>query len=236
MRTPPTPAAPDAPAAAAAAGHRMILASSSPSRRLVLRRAGVDPEVIAPEVDEEAVRDRLGAAAPAEVVRALAAAKSTAVRRRLAAAPRAGVDVIIACDSMLLLDGALSGKPHTAAECARRWRAQAGRAAELLTGHAVTVLRDGAVLGEHAETVATTVRFGTPAESDIAAYAATGEPLGCAGAFTLEALGGWFIDGVDGDPASVLGLSLPLLRRILAGHGLGVASFWNLAGPSGAAG
>ena len=74
------------------------------------------------------------------------------------------------------------------------------------------------------------VRFGEPSDADIVAYAESGEPLGCAGAFTLEALGGWFIDGIDGDPSSVLGLSLPLIRRTLAEWGLDVSAFWNRVG------
>ena len=238
--------------------NRIVLASSSPSRLMVLRNAGVEPDVVKPDVDEDAiVADLLAAspeASPADIVCALAEAKAADVVARVggtepgaatgtepgAAAgaepgAAAGATVVIACDSMLLLDGELSGKPHTVDETVRRWRLQRGRAAELVTGHSITALSD-APEGTRSATAAisTTVRFGQPSDADVRAYAESGEPLGCAGAFTLEALGGWFIDGVDGDPSSVLGLSLPLIRRTLAGWGLDVSAFWNRA--SGAAG
>lgn len=238
--------------------NRIVLASSSPSRLMVLRNAGVEPDVVKPDVDEDAiVADLLAAspeASPADIVCALAEAKAADVVARVggtepgAAAgaesgaatgtepgAAAGATVVIACDSMLLLDGELSGKPHTVDETVRRWRLQRGRAAELVTGHSITALSD-APEGTRSATAAisTTVRFGEPSDADVRAYAESGEPLGCAGAFTLEALGGWFIDGVDGDPSSVLGLSLPLIRRTLAGWGLDVSAFWNRA--SGAAG
>ncbi len=215
--------------------HRIVLASSSPSRLMVLRSAGVEPEVSPPEVDEDAILDELAArgADAGTVVKALAEAKAAAVAGDLSPAPGTGATVVIACDSMLLMGGELSGKPHTVDETVRRWRAQRGRNAELVTGHSITaVLPDGSVRSA-TEAVSTVVRFGEPSDADIAAYAESGEPLGCAGAFTLEALGGWFIDGIDGDPSSVLGLSLPLIRRTLAGWGLDVSAFWNR--PSGAA-
>ena len=238
--------------------NRIVLASSSPSRLMVLRNAGVEPDVVKPDVDEDAiVADLLAAspeASPADIVCALAESKAADVVARVggtepgAAAgaesgaatgtepgAAAGATVVIACDSMLLLDGELSGKPHTVDETVRRWRLQRGRAAELVTGHSITAVSD-APEGTRSATAAisTTVRFGEPSDADVRAYAESGEPLGCAGAFTLEALGGWFIDGVDGDPSSVLGLSLPLIRRTLAGWGLDVSAFWNRA--SGAAG
>lgn len=222
--------------------NRIVLASSSPSRLMVLRNAGVEPDVVKPDVDEDAiVADLLAAspeASPADIVCALAEAKAADVVARVGGTEpgaAAGATVVIACDSMLLLDGELSGKPHTVDETVRRWRLQRGRAAELVTGHSITALSD-APEGTRSATAAisTTVRFGEPSDADVRAYAESGEPLGCAGAFTLEALGGWFIDGVDGDPSSVLGLSLPLIRRTLAGWGLDVSAFWKRA--SGAAG
>lgn len=239
--------------------NRIVLASSSPSRLMVLRNAGVEPDVVAPDVDEDAIvtalRRESPQASPADIVCALAEAKAADVVARVGgteARATTGTTVVIACDSMLLLDGELSGKPHTADETVRRWRLQRGRAAELVTGHSITVIRDGGAgsredspaapevtadaSGTRSSTtaVSTVVRFGEPSDADIRAYAESGEPLGCAGAFTLEALGGWFIDGVDGDPSSVLGLSLPLIRRTLAEWGLDVSTFWNR--PSAAAG
>lgn len=218
------------PAANPRPAHRVVLASSSPSRLMVLRSAGVDPVVSPPEVDEDAILETLAAegAEAGTVVKRLAEAKAAAVTGALAReGADAGVTVVIACDSMLLMDGQLSGKPHTVDETVRRWRAQRGRDAELVTGHSITATLPGGEVRTATEAVSTVVRFGEPSDADIVAYAESGEPLGCAGAFTLEALGGWFIDGIDGDPSSVLGLSLPLIRRTLAGWGLDVSDFWN---------
>ncbi|WPF66618.1 MULTISPECIES: nucleoside triphosphate pyrophosphatase [unclassified Corynebacterium] len=196
---------------------RLILASQSPSRRAILRSAGVEPVLHPAHVDEEAVRASLPEdSTPAEVVCALAKAKAQAVAEHYPG------EVVVGCDSMLLLDGQLQGKPHTEAETIRRWRAQAGRTAELLTGHCVIGPQGKSVV----EATRTTISFARASEADIAAYAATGEPWECAGAFTLEALGGWFIDRIEGDPSSVIGLSLPFVRRALYSFGLTVSNFW----------
>ncbi|WP_018118471.1 Maf family protein [Corynebacterium mastitidis] len=196
---------------------RLVLASQSPSRRAILRGAGVDPVLHPAHVDEDALRAALPPhATPGEVVAHLARAKALAI-----AGEHAG-DVVVGCDSMLLLDGQLQGKPHTEAETVRRWKAQAGRTAELLTGHCVVGPGGNAVV----DTARTGITFARASEADIAAYAATGESWECAGAFTLEALGGWFVDRIEGDPSSVIGLSLPLLRRALYSFGLTVSDFW----------
>ncbi|AHW63327.1 Maf family protein [Corynebacterium glyciniphilum] len=217
--------------------HRIILASSSPSRLSVLRSAGVEPSILVPGVDEDAataeLHSRIAEPTPAQVVCHLAQTKSQAVldqySDRLDSGLGSGLDsgldsgtVVIAADSMLLLDGELQGKPLTVERTVERWRQQRGATATLITGHAVTY-RGTTVTGS-SETV---VHFAEASDRDIEAYAATGEPLQCAGAFTLEALGGWFIDRIEGDPSSVIGLSLPLVRRTLAGFGLDVSNFWN---------
>ena len=195
---------------------RIVLASQSPSRAAILRSAGVDPVLHPAHVDEDAIQARLGEAAPATVVAELARAKAHAV-----AADYPG-DVVIGGDSMLLLDNQLQGKPHTEAATIERWRAQAGSTAQLLTGHCL-------LFGEQSfvETSTTEIHFADASERDIQAYAASGEPWQCAGAFTLEALGGWFIDRIDGDPSSVIGLSLPVVRRALYSFGLEVSQFWS---------
>lgn len=194
---------------------RIVLASASPSRRMILNSAGVDPLIRPADVDEEAIEASLSDAPASQVVAALAEAKADAI-----AADYPG-DVVIGCDSMLLLDGRLQGKPLTTERTIQRWHEQAGKTAELLTGHCV-------ILGEQrvVETARTTVTFAAASDADIQAYAQSGEPLHCAGAFTLEALGGWFIDRIDGDPSSVIGLSLPLLRRALYSFGLNTSQFW----------
>ena len=195
---------------------RIVLASSSPSRLSILRGAGIEPITAAPEVDEDTLIASLADASPADVVETLAKAKAHAVAERFPD------DVVIGGDSMLLIDGELQGKPHTVERTIARWQSQRGRTAELITGHCVVTPK-----GEHVEAAITTLDFAEVSDEDIRAYAQTGEPLKCAGAFTLEAMGGWFIDGINGDPSSVIGLSLPVVRRALYRYGYSVSQFWN---------
>lgn len=202
---------------------RLILASASPARLAVLRAAGTDPEVVVSEVDEDAIAESMSGRHPTDVVVALAAAK--------AADAAAKVDypdaVIIGCDSMLLVDGGLVGKPGTAAVARRGWRRLAGGTGDLLTGHAVLRLAGGTRAGSAEGVECTTVRFATPTDEEIDAYLATGEPLAVAGGFTIDGLGGWFVDGVDGDPSNVIGISLPMTRRLLAKVGVQVTDLWH---------
>jgi septum formation protein len=208
---------------------RLVLASASTGRRKVLRQAGVDPLVIVSGVDEDAVIAAHPGAPPAEVVRALATAKADDVARKLPA--DIGADcVVIGCDSMLYQNGELRGKPGSVAAARRQWESMAGRSGDLYTGHCLIRLRDGDVVHQESETGSTTVHFGEPTVDDLEAYLASGEPLGVAGAFTLDGLGGWFVDRVEGDPANVIGLSLPLIRRLAARCGLSVADIWR-SGP-----
>ncbi len=194
---------------------RLVLASQSPSRRMLLEQGGVIPVLRPAHIDEDAVIASLHDAPPATAVSTLARAKAEVV------VPEYPDDVVVGCDSMLLLDGELLGKPHTVDETVRRWKAQRGKVAQLLTGHAVWFGGEWVV-----DTVATSIRFGDVSDADIEAYARSDQPLECAGAFTLEALGSWFIDAIDGDPTSVIGLSMPLLRRCLYRFGLDASDFW----------
>jgi septum formation protein len=203
---------------------RVVLASASPARRAVLRAAGVDPLVEVADVDEEALLAAMPAASPAEKVTQLAAAKATAVARRIGAVhPDA---VLIGCDSMLQVGGELVGKPGDADTARRRWKAMAGGNGELVTGHAVLRLAEGEIDRVAEGHAVTTVRFAEPSDEELEAYLATGEPLAVAGAFTLDGRGGWFVEGVDGDPSNVIGISLPLVRRLLAGVGIRVTDLW----------
>ncbi|MBL7285270.1 septum formation inhibitor Maf [Corynebacterium godavarianum] len=195
---------------------RLVLASQSPSRRMLLEQGGVTPVLRPAHVDEDAIIAELGEAEPRVIVEKLAHAKAATVAGDF---PN---DVVVGCDSMLLLDGQLLGKPHTPERTIARWKAQRGKEAHLLTGHAVAHQGEWVV-----DTIATAIRFGDVSDADIEAYAASGQPLKCAGAFTLEALGSWFIDSIDGDPTSVIGLSMPLLRRCLYRFGLNASDFWD---------
>ena len=191
----------------------LVLASGSAARLRVLRSAGLDPEVAVSGVDETN-HDSLDTAA---LVAALADRKAAAV-----AAMRPGA-LVLGCDSILDLDGTAVGKPGSAQAAASLWRDLAGRNATLYTGHC---LIDSPANRRSQAVAATTVRFGRPTESELAAYVATGEPLAVAGAFTIDGYGAPFIDGVDGDPGNVLGLSMPLLRRMLAELGIAITDLW----------
>lgn len=205
---------------------RLVLGSASPGRLGVLRGAGIEPLVVVSGVDEDAIMADLGTdAGPADVVCALARAKAEHVVTLLDRAVATDC-VVIGCDSLLYIDGELAGKPPSVEEARRRWQSMAGRAGQLHTGHSLIRLQDNEIRHRAAEAAVTTVRFGTPTGDDLDAYLATGEPLRVAGGFTLDGLGGWFVDGVDGDPSSVIGISLPLMRSLLAGAGLSVAALW----------
>jgi septum formation protein len=191
----------------------IILASASPARLAVLRAAGLEPKVMVSGVDEST----FAAGTPAELAGLLAQAKAAAVASGLERG------LVIGCDSLLDLDGRALGKPASAAEAADRWREMSGRTGTLVTGHCVI---DAATGRQAAAVAATRVRFGTPSEQEIAAYVASGEPLAVAGAFTLDGRGGWFVEGIEGDHGTVLGISLPLLRRLLAELGISVTDLW----------
>ncbi|AZA12884.1 Maf family protein [Corynebacterium choanae] len=200
---------------------RLVLASTSPSRKALLESAGANPVIVPPQVDEDALLATLSDLLPAQVVEALAEAKLASV------ADDYPDDVVIACDSMLLIDGELQGKPLTYEETVKRWQFQRGRKADLLSGHCIRT-PDGTT---KTFTSRTQIHFGQVSDADIKRYAASGEPLNSAGAFTLEAMGGWFIDQIIGDYAGALGLSLQLIRQALYAAGYSVADFLPPATP-----
>jgi septum formation protein len=191
----------------------IVLASASPARLALLRSAGLDPKVIVSGVDE----DSYSAYTPAALSLVLARAKARAVAADL------DEGLVIGCDSILELDGRPYGKPGTAEEAAARWKVMRGRTGRLVTGHCVI---DAATGREAAETATTVVRFGLPTEAEIAAYVASGEPLGVAGAFTIDGRGGWFVEGIDGDHGNVLGISLPLVRSLFEELGQSITDHW----------
>lgn len=198
----------------------ILLASQSSGRLATLRAAGVEPLVRVSDVDEHAVLRVLAADSrqeptPVQQVQALARAKAEEVATAVTRAEREADPslVVVGCDSMLEIDGRVVGKPGTSEIARARWRSMRGRTGVLHSGHALVRVGNGARAGGVSST---TVRFGSPTDAEIDAYVATGEPLGCAGAFTIDGLGGAFIDGIDGDPHGVVGISLPLLRRLLA--------------------
>ena len=193
-----------------------VLASQSPARLATLRAAGVEPVVIVSGVDE----DGLGPLPPAELALQLAELKCAAVAARDDVPEGA---LVLGCDSVLELDGDALGKPGTPQEATLRWQAMRGRSGVLLTGHS---LRDTTTGHVASATASTTVHFADVTDDEIAAYVATQEPLHVAGAFTIDGLGGAFVTGIEGDHHNVVGVSLPLVRELLAELGRSWTDLW----------
>ncbi|WP_296667539.1 nucleoside triphosphate pyrophosphatase [Demequina sp.] len=204
-----------------------VLASQSPARLATLRSAGVEPVVVVSDVDEDAALDVArrqhaaagwGPLAAADAVLVLARAKAEAV----AAAARRDA-IVLGCDSMLELDGEILGKPADAATAIDRWRTMRGHRGVLHTGHWLVDDRDsgtGGTGGTLGATSSTVVRFARLSDAEIDAYVATGEPLKVAGAFTVDGLGGPYVEAIEGDYHGVVGVSLPLLRTLLGELGV----------------
>jgi septum formation protein len=196
---------------------RLVLASASPARLATLRSAGIGPEVIVSGVDES----QLSHDDPARLALDLARLKARAVADSLAGT--GDTAWVIGCDSVLELDGAIHGKPADATEARARWRVMRGHHGVLHTGHCLVETTPGREVARSADTV---VHFADPSDEEIDAYVATGEPLAVAGAFTIDGLGGAFVRGIEGDPHTVVGIGLPLLREMFAELGVRWTDLW----------
>lgn len=203
----------------------LVLASASPARLAVLRAAGISPTVVVSNVDEDAVLAAATAASPqgvgpADAVLLLARAKAEDV------AASGTSSLVLGCDSMLEFGGEVMGKPDNAEIARQRWRAMRGGTGVLHTGHWLVDARVGD--GSHTgQTASTTVYFADLTDSEIDAYVATGEPLNVAGAFTVDGLGGPFVERIEGDHHNVVGVSLPVLRHLLGECGVRIQDLWN---------
>jgi septum formation protein len=198
---------------------KLVLASASPARLQLLKAAGIPADVIVSGVDESAVQ----ADGPDALSGTLARLKAEAVAARVGR--QENHTLVLGCDSVLAFDGQVFGKPTDADDAVRRWRAMRGRSGVLHTGHCLIDPRTGR---SAAAVAATTVHFADLTDDEIAAYVATGEPLRVAGAFTLDGFGGPFVDRIEGDPGTVIGLSLPLLRRLMSELDMQIISFWRV--------
>jgi septum formation protein len=212
---------------------RLYLASTSPARLATLRAVGIEPVAIAPLVDEDAAVAAAGPLTAAEMVQLLARLKAEAVLDPAvsAAAGLALADVdgfILGGDSAFELDGTVYGKPHQPEVARARWLAQRGRSGVLHSGHWVIDHRGGALRGSVGRASSAVVHFADDIEDrEIDDYIATGEPLKVAGAFTIDSKGAGFIDRIEGDPHTVVGLSVPLVRRLVHELGGRWTELWN---------
>jgi septum formation protein len=202
--------------------YRLVLASASPARRALLLAAGITADVLVSGVDESAVESPK----PETLCLVLGRMKAQAVAERLrtTGAARTGEQtLVLGCDSVLGFDGETFGKPADAEDAIKRWQNMRGRSGVLHTGHHLIDLASG----RHAEAVASTVvHFADISDEEIEAYVATGEPLQVAGAFTIDGRGGAFVERIEGDHGNVVGLSLPLLRRLLGELGASITDLW----------
>jgi septum formation protein len=206
---------------------RLYLASTSPARLATLRAVGIEPIAIPSHVDEEAAVAGAGTLTPPELVQLLARLKAEAVA--VAGMSEGAFDgLILGGDSAFELDGVVYGKPHLPEVARERWHAQRGRSGLLHSGHWLIDARDGIVGRAVGGASVATVHFAADIDDDeIDAYIATGEPLEVAGAFTIDARGAGFIDRIEGDPHTVVGLSVPLLRTLVRELGIAWPTLWN---------
>jgi septum formation protein len=196
---------------------RFILASQSPARRRLLQQAGIEPECIPSGFDEDSIKSRN----PANLVETLALSKAQVVARTIN-----GPAMLLGCDSILAINGEIHGKPTSHQDAIDRWHYMRGRVGEIYTGHALIQLSRGGGSRELVRCGMTQVHFAQVTDAQIRAYVATGEPMECAGCFTLEGKGSLFVEKIQGCHTNVIGLSMPLLRQMLLELGEDVTQLW----------
>ena len=209
---------------------QLILASASPARLATLTNAGVTPVVRVSNVDEEAIERNMASATPSEIAQALAQAKCEKVTQELVDNKELTPNtIVIGCDSVFELNGKPYGKPRDATEAKARWQEMMNATGTLHTGHYVTFTNEQGQRASAEATASTQVHLGELSNTEMDAYLNSGEPFAVAGGFTLDGLGGAFVQGVTGDPSNVVGISLPTVRKLLAQLGITWTDLWNQA-------
>ncbi len=193
---------------------KLLLASTSPARKRLLTDAGIEFEVLAPGVDEDALVAQQKPATIQDMTLLLARAKAEAVSYQ---------GLILGCDSALLFDGEMLGKPHDPEVAIARWQKMRGKTGVLCSGHWLIDGNTGLGLGKVTQT---SVSFANLSDDQIRKYVATGEPLKVAGAFTIDGIGGAFVERIEGDYHTVVGLSLVALRELVTDLGHDYQSLW----------
>jgi septum formation protein len=193
---------------------RIILASASPRRRELLGQLGLAFEVVVSGLDERPWPREM----PASYALRNAADKAREVAQRV---DGQGDTLIIAADTIVVVDDQILEKPVDAAHAVEMLRRLSGRWHEVMTGLCVGHrTRDG--FHEQADAVRTGVRFRELAEREIAEYVATGEPMDKAGAYAIQGGAAGFVAETRGSYTNVVGLPMEALRRMLAACGLRV--------------
>ena len=192
---------------------QFVLASASPARRRLLQSVGIEPIVYPSDFDESQIQLN----DPDRLVQILSQRKAETVIEQFESA------LIMGCDSVLAVNGEIHGKPANPNEAIARWQIMQGNFGDLYTGHTLIDLTQNRTV---TKCQVTRVYFAQMSDRDIQAYVATGEPLKCAGAFALEGFGSLFVEKIAGCHSNVIGLSLPLLRHMLAELGYNVIDFW----------
>ncbi len=193
---------------------KLLLASTSPARKRLLTDAGIVFETRSPGVDEDALVAKQKPATIQEMTLLLAKAKAEAVSFD---------GLVLGCDSALLFDGEMLGKPHHPEVAISRWQKMRGKTGLLCSGHWLIDGQTGTASGKVTQT---SVSFANLSDEQIHKYVATGEPLQVAGAFTIDGFGGAFIERIEGDYHTVVGLSLVALRELVTELGHDYQSLW----------